>query len=289
MLGTVRTRILCFAVLCVFALAGLAALSWTIILKAEEASGTLTHTNLKESWLLVDLEQSHRQLQDLAYKVKAQLMLWHEIEPAFAELERTIPENWNAVRENDALRDWAGNHSQAFERVLALMAAIAEQTNLLALNAAIEAALAGEHGRGFAVVADEVRTLSRRTSDSTRDISQWVQDLVSGVGSVDGLLGEMRDAGSENQEHLVALRGHLENLGLRFEQLEAHSAEISDAVSTQRKEIGRVGRRSAMLHESADFLVTSVKNTRTISEDLRQGSLSMRQLTAQFRTINDNA
>lgn len=122
MLRTVRSRILFFASLSLVAVFGLAALSWSIISEAERASEQLIGNNLTESWLLEDLESDHRRLQDLAYKVKAQLLLWDEIDSEFDDVSQSLADHWRAVSVNPLLAEWATGQTDQFQAVQDLLA-----------------------------------------------------------------------------------------------------------------------------------------------------------------------
>lgn len=135
----------------------------------------------------------------------------------------------DAANEITSLRE----QSQQIQAVLSVIKDIADQTNLLALNAAIEAARAGEQGRGFAVVADEVRKLAERTSNSTTEITQTVNQIKDGanravsrmnqvVESVNHGVAYARDAG----DAILRIRGASEGVV-------GYVSEISEAITEQ--------------------------------------------------------
>lgn len=101
----------------------------------------------------------------------------HEGKDAIEEIVEIIKSLENENRNNtENINELARKFSQVNE-VVQLITNIASQTNLLALNAAIEAARAGEHGNGFAVVAGEIKKLAEMTKQSTKDISNLIENI----------------------------------------------------------------------------------------------------------------
>ncbi|MGX6445907.1 methyl-accepting chemotaxis protein [Neobacillus sp. K501] len=106
----------------------------------------------------------------------------------------------------------AGENVNKSTEVLSIIEHVANQTNLLGLNAAIEAARAGEKGRGFDVVAKEIRKLSNDTMESTKTITQTMEQIKNATESINSSLSKIATIGLEQADSVKIVSTFIEEI-----------------------------------------------------------------------------
>jgi len=129
---------------------------------------------------------------------------------------------------------------QNISQVLDVIKSISEQTNLLALNAAIEAARAGDAGRGFAVVADEVRTLAVKTSHSTDEIQQSIDNLKLVSDSVETGVSSLAERTRLAVSDVAEAGDSIDAIHTLIKQMALNSQQIFEATDQQRHVIDEI-------------------------------------------------
>ena len=152
----------------------------------------------------------------------------------------------NASKGQDAMKETIQAVRDISESVdgissaIKIISVIASNTNLLAMNAAIEAAHAGDAGRGFAVVADEIRRLSESTRDNSRNISQTLSSIITGINTTSKRSGETGGIINDISREINSFAGTMTGLIDTLSQLSSESTGITNSLTNLRDQSSAV-------------------------------------------------
>ena len=186
-----------------------------------------------------------------------------------------------AIQSSSDIIGALGQRADDIGKIIEVIDDLAEQTNLLALNAAIEAARAGEHGLGFAVVADEVRKLAEKSAQSTKEISDLIQNIqkearkaVENMEKSTTIVNEGLMLGNELS---VALR----KISVVVTEVYKFAQEIGAATNEQSHGSSQIARATTRLNEITHEINSSVEEQAGGAQAVVRAMERMRELIQQ--------
>lgn len=90
---------------------------------------------------------------------------------------------------------------------------------MLGLNASIEAAKAGENGKGFSVVATEMRKLSQLSSEASKQISSYLEEMKNNIESITKSMDNLSDIAESQGQNIEEVSTIIEEITLNSQKL----------------------------------------------------------------------
>jgi methyl-accepting chemotaxis protein len=204
-------------------------------------------------------------------------------------IEQSVGETWKIVKE-------LGTHSERIDTVIELIDDIASMVNVLALNASIEATRAGDAGKGFMVVANEIRRLSKRTAEATREVTELINTVQSGIvgvqKSIEQGLDKVRRSSEmtdKAKELLAGLRSMVDSNKSRMQKIAGGIGDmqrLSHQVGAAMENVASVSGRNASSIEEINVASKELSDQFTdvagLAQSLENIALSQKELLAKF-------
>lgn len=192
------------------------------------------------------------------------------------------------VNETSSIMKSLGEKSKTIGSIVDVINEVAEATNLLSLNAAILAAQAGEHGKGFAIVADEVKGLSQRTTASTKEIAEFIEqiqkDVASAVSSVEETSSTLIDVtlklSRDAEEALTTIKDSTNETLDMSKMVERATAEQASAVHHVAESIDRIDQSVAEIKNATESQYQASEAIALETEHMKEATRKVKQSTS---------